>query len=48
VVAEFGHPDIVIDDGSHFQPHINVTFDFMFPLVAKNGVYLVEDLHAAY
>ena len=48
VVAEFGHPDIVIDDGSHFQPHINATFDFLFPLVAKNGVYLVEDLHAAY
>jgi hypothetical protein len=48
VIAEFGHPDIVIDDGSHFQPHINATFDFLFPLVAKNGVYLVEDLHAAY
>ena len=48
VVAEFGHPDIVIDDGSHKQPHVNATFGFLYPLVAKNGVYLVEDLHAAY
>ena len=48
VVAEFGAPDIVIDDGSHLQPHVNVTFDYLYPLVAKNGVYLVEDLHAAY
>ncbi len=48
VVAEFGPPDIVIDDGSHLQPHVNATFHFLYPLVAKNGVYLVEDLHAAY
>jgi hypothetical protein len=48
VVAEFGPPDIVIDDGSHIQAHVNKTFEFLYPLVAKNGVYLVEDLHAAY
>ena len=48
IVDEFGAPDIVIDDGSHLQHHINTTFDFLYPLVAKNGVYLVEDLHAAY
>ena len=48
VLAEFGPPDIVIDDGSHLQPHVNATFDVLYPHVAKNGVYLVEDLHAAY
>ena len=48
IIEEFGAPDIVIDDGSHLQHHINTTFDFLYPLVAKNGVYLVEDLHAAY
>jgi len=48
VLAEFGSPDIVIDDGSHIQADIAATFDFLFPHVAKNGVYLVEDLHAAY
>jgi hypothetical protein len=48
VLDEFGPPDIFIDDGSHIQQHINTTFDFMYPHVAKNGVYIVEDLHAAY
>ena len=48
IVNEFGAPDIVIDDGSHLQHHVNATFTFLYPLVAKNGVYLVEDLHTAY
>ena len=48
VLAEFGDPDIVIDDGSHQQQHVNATFDLLYPRVAKNGIYLVEDLHAAY
>jgi hypothetical protein len=48
VVAEFGAPDIVIDDGSHLQHHVIRTFEFLYPQVAKNGVYLVEDLHASY
>ncbi len=48
LVDEFGAPDIVIDDGSHIQRHVNSTFDFLYPLVPKNGVYLVEDLHTAY
>jgi 23S rRNA U2552 (ribose-2'-O)-methylase RlmE/FtsJ len=48
VVEEFGNPDIVIDDGSHLQSHVNASFGFLYPLVVKNGVYLVEDLHAAY
>jgi hypothetical protein len=48
LLAEFGNPDIVIDDGSHVQSDISATFDFLFPYIAKNGVYLVEDLHAAY
>jgi hypothetical protein len=48
LLAEFGNPDIVIDDGSHIQSDIITTFDVLYPSVAKNGVYLVEDLHAAY
>jgi hypothetical protein len=48
VVEEFGQPDIVIDDGSHVMEHINASFDFLYPRVSKNGVYLVEDLHTAY
>ncbi len=48
VIAEFGAPDVVIDDGSHLQHDVRKSFEFLYPLVAKNGVYLVEDLHAAY
>jgi len=48
VVAEFGQPDIVIDDGSHMMEHIDASFDFLYPRLSKNGVYVVEDLHAAY
>ncbi|MDE2333212.1 MAG: hypothetical protein KGK10_01585 [Rhodospirillales bacterium] len=48
LIKEFGPPDIVIDDGSHIQSHINATFDVLYPTIPKNGVYLVEDLHTAY
>jgi hypothetical protein len=46
--AEFGAPDIVLDDGSHVMRDISVSFAFLYPRLAKSGVYVVEDLHAAY
>lgn len=48
VIAEFGAPDIVIDDGSHVMSHIMASFAALYASVPKNGVYLVEDLHTAY
>ncbi|HWY53241.1 MAG TPA: class I SAM-dependent methyltransferase [Terriglobales bacterium] len=48
VIDEFGAADIVLDDGSHVMSHITATFQFLYPRMAKNGVYLVEDLHTAY
>jgi len=48
VVDEFGSPDIVLDDGSHVMKHIIASFQFLYPHTAKNGVYMVEDLHTAY
>jgi hypothetical protein len=48
LIEEFGTPDIVLDDGSHMMSHMVATFEFLYPRVAKNGVYMVEDLHAAY
>lgn len=48
IVAEFGAPDIVLDDGSHVMSHVIASFAFLYPRVAKNGVYMVEDLHTAY
>ena len=48
LIAEFGVPDIVLDDGSHVMGDVNATFDFLYPRVSKNGVYMVEDMHTAY
>jgi hypothetical protein len=48
VIDKIGIPDIVLDDGSHKMSHITATFQFLYPLMLKNGVYMVEDLHTAY
>jgi hypothetical protein len=48
IVGEFGPPDIVLDDGSHLMTDIRTTFDFLYPLMPRNSVYMVEDLHTAY
>lgn len=48
IVDEFGAPDIILDDGSHVMSDITKTFSYMYPLLSKNGVYMVEDLHTAY
>lgn len=48
VIDEFGVPDIIIDDGSHQMKDISSTFNYLYPKLANNGIYLVEDLHCAY
>jgi hypothetical protein len=48
VVAEMGGVDIVLDDGSHRNAHINASLDVLFPILTDGGVYLVEDTHACY
>jgi hypothetical protein len=48
LIDEFGVPDVVLDDGSHRMEHISKTFNFLYPKLPKNGVYVVEDLHTAY
>lgn len=48
VVSEFGIPDVVLDDGSHIMSHVNKTFEYFYPMMPKNSVYMVEDMHTAY
>ncbi|MDR0804744.1 MAG: class I SAM-dependent methyltransferase [Oscillospiraceae bacterium] len=48
LVDKYGPPDIVLDDGSHIMSDACQTFDFLYPKVSKNGVYMVEDMHTAY
>jgi len=48
LVDEYGEFDLVLDDGSHHVNHVNKTFQFLFPKIANDGVYFIEDTHAAY
>jgi len=48
VLAEIGTPDIIIDDGSHWSEHVIASFKILFPLLAPNGIYVVEDLQTSY
>lgn len=48
VLAEFGAPDVVLDDGSHMMSDVVATFDYLYPRTAPTGTYIVEDLHTAY
>jgi hypothetical protein len=48
VVAEFGAPDIILDDGSHVARHQEVSFKTLFPLLKEGGIYAIEDMHTAY
>lgn len=48
VVAEMGGVDIVLDDGSHVAADLRASFDTLFPLLAEDGLYVLEDLHTAY
>lgn len=48
LIDEFGVFDIVLDDGSHEMDDLKDTFQFMYPKLSKNGIYMVEDLHTAY
>lgn len=48
LLDEFGTPDIVIDDGSHKMQHLIASFQFLYPRIAKNGLYIAEDLHTCY
>jgi len=48
LIDEFGIPDVILDDGSHMMAHMRSTFDFFYPRMHKNAVYMVEDMHTAY
>lgn len=48
LLDEFGPPNVVLDDGSHLMSDVRATFSFIYPRMANDGVYVVEDLHTAY
>jgi cephalosporin hydroxylase len=48
VIGEFGAPDVVLDDGSHHSQHMLTSFQFLYPRMARDGVYMVEDANTTY
>jgi hypothetical protein len=48
VLAEFGPPDIVIDDGGHSMNQQITTFEVIYPAMSTSGIYLVEDTHTTF
>lgn len=48
VIEEMGGIDVILDDGSHQMTHIKATLLALFPKIASDGIYAIEDLHTAY
>ena len=48
VAAIEGPFDIIIDDGGHMMHQITTSFQYLFPHLNNGGLYVIEDLHAAY
>ena len=48
VVNKIGELDIIIDDGSHINEHVITSFKILFPMLNKNGVYIIEDVQTSY
>lgn len=48
VARRMGRLDIVVDDGSHINEHVGITFETLFPLLAEGGIYAIEDTQTSY
>ena len=44
IIKKYGEPDIIIDDGSHLDAHINKSFDCLFKHLKTGGIYSIEDI----
>jgi demethylmacrocin O-methyltransferase len=48
ITQEHGPFDIIIDDGSHIVSHMIDTFKFLYPRMAPNGIYAIEDTQTSF
>ncbi len=48
IINDNGDPDIIIDDGSHINEHVILTFKILFPKLKNGGIYVVEDTETSY
>ena len=45
VIDEAKDFDIIIDDGSHYNADIIISFEHLWPHVNPGGIYIIEDIH---
>ena len=43
ITEKYGTFDIILDDGSHTNKDVIISFELLFPLLNDNGLYIVED-----
>lgn len=48
IVDQYGPFDVVIDDGSHLPKSQQISFEFLWPYLKHDGVYVIEDLEVSY
>jgi hypothetical protein len=48
VIDKIGPPDLIVDDGSHRSEDVIASFEVLFPLLARGGLYVIEDAHRSY
>lgn len=48
IIELFGPFDIIIDDGSHVNKDLLISFEELFPALKAGGIYVAEDLHTCY
>ena len=48
LVQRYGAFDVIVDDGSHLPAHIVASFRHLYPRMAEDGVYIVEDTQLAF
>jgi cephalosporin hydroxylase len=48
IAAEAGPFDLIIDDGSHRNPHMIFSFEALFEHVRPGGAYVIEDMFTSY
>ena len=44
VLGGYQEFDVVIDDGSHIGSHMIKSFEYIYPKMSANGIYVVEDV----
>jgi hypothetical protein len=47
LATKIGPFHIIIDDGSHIDEHVLTSFQTLFPVLVKDGIYVIEDVSAS-